>query len=81
MVFNDELNGGDSMATVIVDGRERSVERSANTRATLKNLIQEQGISTYSILVNGKEVTSAADLPETIGENQITVMKYDKNAA
>ena len=72
----NELANGKAMVTIA--GCEVEVNTSDPVKETVKRILQENGIDSFSILVDGKEVTSTNDLPETFGEHEIEVQRYVK---
>ena len=62
----NELANGKAMVTIA--GCEVEVNTSDPVKETVKRILQEKGIDSFTILVDGKEVTSTNDLPETFGE-------------
>ena len=71
-----ELNGGKTK--VKIAGSEVEVMKSDVVKDTLKKLLQERGIDSFTILVDGAEVTSTSMLPETFGDSVIEVQRYVK---
>ena len=72
----NELNNG--KATITVAGEEVEVNASDSVKDTLKRILQDKGIDSFTILVDGKEITSTADLPETFTDHEIEVQRYVK---
>lgn len=60
MNVNDLENG---KTTISVAGEEIEVNVSDSVKDTLKKVLQDKGIDSFTILVDGKEVTSTSDLP------------------
>ena len=58
----NELNG---KVTITVAGEEVEVNASDSVKETVKRILQEKGIDSFTILVDGAEITSTSDLPET----------------
>ena len=61
----DDLNG---KVIIKVAGEDVEVHSSDTVKETLKNLLQEKGIDSFTILVDGDEILSTDDLPKTFGD-------------
>lgn len=72
----DDLNNG--QATITVAGEEVDVNTSDPVKETLKRILHEKGIDSFTILVDGNEVVATADLPETFAQHEIEVQRYVK---
>jgi len=72
----NELNNG--KVTVTVAGEEVEVNASDSVKDTLKRILQDKGIDSFTILVDGKEVTATEDLPQTFADHEIEVERYVK---
>jgi len=72
----NELENGKTIITVA--GEEVEVNASDSAKDTLKRILQEKGIDSFTILVDGKEITATSDLPENFGEHEIEVKRYVK---
>ncbi|MCD6489496.1 MAG: hypothetical protein J7K20_02060 [Thermodesulfobacterium sp.] len=73
-----ELNGGDTLK-INIAGVEVEVERTAPVKETLKQLLEERGIDNFVIYLDGEEVTSSAELPETFEDVEtLEVQRYVK---
>ena len=75
MNLNELANG---KAIITVTGEEVEVNASDPVKETLKRILQEKGIDSFTILVDGKEMVSTSDLPENFGEHEIEVKRYVK---
>jgi hypothetical protein len=75
MNVNDLENG---KTTISVAGEEIEVNVSDSVKDTLKKVLQDKGIDSFTILVDGKEVTSTSDLPESFDEHEVEVKRYVK---
>ena len=75
MELNELANG---KATVTVAGEEVEVDASGSVKDTLKKILQDKGIDSFTILVDGREITSTADLPATFADHEIEVQRYVK---
>lgn len=71
-----EMNG--DKVKITVAGNEIEVNKTDRVKETLKKILQEKGINSFTILVNGEEITSTENLPETFGEHKIEVERYVK---
>jgi len=70
---------GNGRCRVVIAGTAVEVEGSAPVKETLKNLLQQQGIDSFTVLVDGREINSTDDLPETFSEaGSIEVQRYVK---
>jgi len=63
---------------VTIAGEEVEVKASDSVKDTLTRLLQEKGIDSFTILVDGEEVTSTNDLPQTFDGHAIEVERYVK---
>jgi len=72
----NELENGKTILTVV--GEEIEVNASDSVKETVKRILQEKGIDSFTILVDGKEISSTNDLPETFDEHDIEVKRYVK---
>ncbi len=72
----NELGNGKTILTVV--GEEIEVNASDSVKETVKRILQEKGIDSFTILVDGKEISSTNDLPETFDEHDIEVKRYVK---
>jgi hypothetical protein len=75
MNLNELRNG---KAVITVAGEEVEVNASDSVKDTLKRILQEKGIDSFTILVDGSEVTSTSDLPETFASHEVEVKRYVK---
>lgn len=72
----NELNNG--KITVTIAGEEVEVNASDSVKDTLKKILQDKGIDSFTILVDGREITSTADLPQTFVGHEVEVERYVK---
>ena len=72
----DDLNNGH--VTITVAGQEVEVSASDSIKETLKGILQEKGIDSFTILVDGDEVVSTENLPETFSDHIVEVQRYVK---
>ena len=63
---------------ITIAGETVKVQATDNVKDTLKRILQEKGINSFTILVNGEEVTSTANLPLTFESNIVEVERYVK---
>jgi len=75
MNLNELKNG---KTTISVAGEEVEVNVSDPVKETLKKILQDKGIDSFTILVDGAEVTSTGDLPESFDEHEVEVKRYVK---
>jgi len=68
----------DEKVKVRIAGDEVEVKRGDPVKDTLTRILQEKGIDSFTILVDGEEVTSTGDLPETFDGHEIEVERYVK---
>lgn len=72
------LNELGAKTVITVTGEEIEVNATDSVKDTLKRLLQEKGIDSFTILVDGKEMTSTAYLPQTFADHEIEVQRYVK---
>ncbi len=72
----NELGNGKTIITVA--GEEVEVNASDSVKETVKRILQEKGIDSFTILVDGEEITATSDLPETFADHEIEVKRYVK---
>ena len=75
MNLNELANG---KAIITVAGEEVEVNVSDSVKDNLKRILQEKGIDSFTILVDGSEITATSDLPESFGEHEVEVKRYVK---
>ena len=76
MMNLDDLNGGKTIVKIV--GEKIEVDPNAKVSETLKKLLAERGIDSFTILVDGAEITATEDLPETFDDHDIEVQRYTK---
>jgi hypothetical protein len=64
--------------SVTIAGEEVEVKRGDAVKETLTRILQEKGIDSFTILVDGQEVTSTDNLPATFDSHDIEVERYVK---
>lgn len=70
-----DLNG---KRKIKVAGEEVEVNASDPVKETIKRILSNKGIDSFTILVDGGEIDSTADLPETFGDHIVEVQRYVK---
>lgn len=75
MNVNDLTN---KKSTIQVAGEEVQVNPSDSVKDTLKRILQEKGIDSFTILVDGEEIESTEDLPQRFEGHEIEVKRYVK---
>jgi hypothetical protein len=75
MDLNDLKNG---KTTITVAGEEVEVDANGSVKDVIKKVLEEKGIDSFTILVDGKEITSTTDLPATFADHEIEVQRYVK---
>ena len=63
---------------ITIAGDEVEVKAADPVKDTLTKLLQEKGIDSFTILVDGEEVTSTNDLPAAFAGHEIEVQRYVK---
>jgi aerobic-type carbon monoxide dehydrogenase small subunit (CoxS/CutS family) len=63
---------------ITIAGAEVEVKRNDPVKDTLTRILQEKGIDSFTILVDGEEVTSTSDLPAIFDGHEIEVERYVK---
>ena len=69
---------GNEKTRIKVAGEEVEVKVSDPVKETLTRILKEKGINSFAILVDGEEVTSTNNLPETFDGHEIEVERYVK---
>ena len=72
----NELNN--QKIAITIAGEEVEVKASDSVKDTLKKILQDKGIDSFTILVDGREVTSTEDLPQTFSGHEVEVERYVK---
>jgi hypothetical protein len=72
----NELSNG--KISVTVAGEDVEVNASDSVKDTLKRILHDKGIDSFTILVDGREITSTADLPQTFAGHEVEVQRYVK---
>ena len=76
MMNVNDLNGTTS---VKIAGENVQVAKDAPTKATLRKCLEERGIDSFTVLVDGKELLTTNDLPNVIGDSVIEVQRNVKS--
>jgi hypothetical protein len=63
---------------IMIAGEPVEVDKNADVKSTLTTLLKDKGIDSFTILVDGDEVTSTDDLPEKFDGHDIEVSRYVK---
>lgn len=69
---------GTNKAVITVTGEKVEVHASDPVKETLKRILQEKGIDSFTILVDGEEIVSTNDLPAQFSDHEIEVKRYVK---
>ena len=70
---------GNGRKEIIIAGEKVEVNASDPVKETLKRILQDKGIDSFTILVDGEEILSTEDLPETFADAEvIEVQRYVK---
>ena len=69
---------GMNKTSVTVTGEKVEVNASDPVKETLKRILQERGIDSFTIIVDGAEIVSTNDLPEQFRDHEIEVKRYVK---
>lgn len=75
MELNELQNG---KVEITIAGEKVEVNASDPVKVTLKSLLQTKGIDSFTIIVDGDEVESTSDLPETFAGHVVEVQRYVK---
>jgi len=73
-----ELNDLNGKMMITVAGEEVEVHGTDSVKDTLKNILAEKGIDSFTILVDGNEIESTEALPETFQDHIVEVQRYVK---
>ena len=70
---------GDGKMTIKIAGVAVEVAKEAGVKETLKAELENRGISSFVILVDGEEITNTDDLPDTFEDcDTVEVQRYTK---
>jgi len=69
---------GANKTNVTITGEKVEVNASDSVKETLKRILQEKGIDSFTILVDGEEIVSTNDLPDQFRDHEIEVKRYVK---
>jgi len=73
----NELNQPNKV-NITIAGDQVIVNASDPVKETLKQLLQQRGIDSFTLLVDGVEVEATTALPETFADHDIEVKRYVK---
>lgn len=72
----------DGYFTVKIAGDSVRVPKPANVKDTLRQELSHRGISSFTIFLNGDEIRSSDDLPETFEDcTTVEVQRYTKSGS
>jgi len=70
---------GDGKMTIKIAGDSVEVSKEASVKETLKKELENRGIDSFVVLVDGGEVTDTVNLPEIFGDcDSVEVQRYTK---
>ena len=69
---------GNGKVNIVVAGESIEVNANEPIKETLKRILQEKGIDSFTVLVNGEEVTATNEMPETFAGQVVEVQRYVK---
>ena len=69
---------GTNKSNITITGEKVEVNTSDPVKETLKRILQEKGIDSFTILVDGEEIVSTNDLPDQFRDHEIEVKRYVK---
>ena len=69
---------GNEKTKITIAGEEVEVKKNDPVKDTLTRLLQQKGIDSFTILVDGEEITSTNSLPATFDGHDIEVQRYVK---
>jgi hypothetical protein len=71
---------GNGKFSVIIAGNGVEVNETDNVKDTLKRLLTNAGITSFTIFLDGDEIQSSEDLPDTFEDcTTLEVQKYTKS--
>ena len=76
-----DFREGASTVKILVAGDEIEVQKSDAVYPTLKRILEEKGIDSFTIIVDGVEVTETSTLPATFEGHEVEVQRYTKPGA
>ena len=71
-----ELKPGESK--LVIAGKELKVDLQANIAETVKVELKTQGIDSFTLTIDGKEVKDTNDIPEKFDGHNVEVDRYTK---
>ncbi len=63
---------------ILIAGEDLEVKGTDPMKETLKRILSSKGIDSFTVLVDGEEVTSTSDMPDTFGDHDVEVQRYVK---
>ncbi len=76
MELSDMDNGH---RTIRIAGESVEVNGSDSIKKTLKRILASKGVDSFTILIDGDEVTSTSDMPDTFDDcDEVEVQRYVK---
>ena len=72
----EEMN--ETKKVITIAGSPVEVSKDDNVKTTLTRILRDKGIDSFTILVDGEEVTSTDSLPEKFDGHEVVVERYVK---
>lgn len=73
----DNLDNGHT--SIKIAGETVEINATDPIKETLKRILAAKGIDSFTILIDGEEVTSTSDMPDTFADcNAVEVQRYVK---
>jgi hypothetical protein len=69
---------GNTKKSILVAGETVEVDKDANVQDTLTTILKSKGIDSFTIVVDGEEITDTNNLPEKFDGHDIEVERYVK---
>lgn len=74
----NELNQ-QSKFVVNMAGDSVEVDKSAQVAPTLKKMLEDRGLTSFALVIDGDEITNSDDIPETFADcDTVEVRRYTK---
>ena len=70
--------GNDQKVTIKICGDDVQVDQDDEIASTLKNILEAKGIDSFGIIVDGKEISTTSDLPDTFSNHAVEVYRSAK---
>lgn len=74
----DDMENGNENVSITIAGETVEVKASDPMKETLKKILAAKGIDSFTILVDGDEITNTSDMPETFDDHEVEVQRYVK---